>query len=97
MTKDKELQDKELERKRLIQYYTTAGLVLMLILAGVIFRGYAQKKKANEVLNTKNVEIAQQRDEIKEQKKDLTDSINYAKSIQDAILENQYSMEKANA
>ncbi|MFH1321835.1 MAG: tetratricopeptide repeat protein [Bacteroidota bacterium] len=86
MTKDKELQDLELKRKRTIQYATTAALVLMLLLVFLIFRGYRQKKKANEVLNIKNAEIAKQRDEISEQKKELTDSINYAKNIQQAIL-----------
>jgi len=95
MTKDKELQDMELKRKRTIQYATTAALVLMLLLVFVVFRGYQQKKKANEVLNTKNEEIAKQRDEITEQKKELTDSIDYAKNIQQAILPHQEDISHA--
>ncbi|MBL4754189.1 MAG: tetratricopeptide repeat protein [Flavobacteriales bacterium] len=95
MTKNKEIQEQEIQRKRIIQYATTGGLVLMLLLSGAIFKGYAQKKKANAVLSTKNTKIERQRDEIKEQKKEVTDSINYAKNIQQAILPHDNEIQQA--
>jgi serine phosphatase RsbU (regulator of sigma subunit) len=94
LTKDKEIQAAEIKRKRAIQYATTAGFFLVLILAVVVFNSYRQKKKANEILSYKNVEIERQRDEIAEQKFELTDSIEYAKTLQEAILPPQQEIQK---
>jgi serine phosphatase RsbU (regulator of sigma subunit)/Tfp pilus assembly protein PilF len=55
------------------------GFVVVLVLAGFIFRGYNQKKKAN-------IEISRQKHIIEEKNKEVHDSITYAKRIQNAIL-----------
>jgi serine phosphatase RsbU (regulator of sigma subunit) len=64
------------------QTYIIVGLValiLMGILALVIYSGYRLKKKSNYLLEEKNKEI-------EEKNKEITDSITYAKRIQEAIL-----------
>jgi len=43
-------------------------------------------EKYNEELHKQNIKIAQQKDLVEYQKKEITDSINYAKGIQTAIL-----------
>ena len=68
LKKDKELQDLQLHKNRIMIYAFSSGFVLMLILAFVIFSSYRQKKKANELLSENN--------------QDITDSIEYAKQIQ---------------
>jgi serine phosphatase RsbU (regulator of sigma subunit)/Tfp pilus assembly protein PilF len=55
------------------------GLMLMGIVALVIYRGYRLKKKSNYLLEEKNKLI-------EEKNKEITDSITYAKRIQEAIL-----------
>jgi serine phosphatase RsbU (regulator of sigma subunit)/Tfp pilus assembly protein PilF len=55
------------------------GLLLMGIVALVIYRGYRLKKKSNYQLEEKNKLI-------EEKNKEITDSITYAKRIQEAIL-----------
>ena len=69
----------ELKRQRIITYSFIGGFGLVLILAVVMYRNFRQKKKANLLLEEQN-EI------IEEKNKDITDSISYAKNIQNAIL-----------
>ncbi|MBI3501169.1 MAG: tetratricopeptide repeat protein [Bacteroidetes bacterium] len=69
----------EVKQQKIIIYSVSAGLILMLTLAFFIFRGYKQKQKANLLLADKN-KIIQEKNE------DITDSINYAKRIQQAKL-----------
>lgn len=63
------------------------GLVLLVLLVSLaVFRSYRIKKKANTQLVATNQEIERSRDQIMAQKKEITDSIHYAKRIQQAIL-----------
>lgn len=66
---------------------------LLLVIAFYIFRGLRQKQKINLALNEKNKIIEEQKQTVENQKqvveeqnKDITDSIKYAKRIQQAIL-----------
>jgi serine phosphatase RsbU (regulator of sigma subunit) len=79
--KDKELikkdaeitkQQTEAEKQIILRNAFIMGFTLVLVLAFFIYRGYRQKQKANKLLDEKNEKI--------------TDSINYAKRIQESIL-----------
>ncbi len=82
---------KEAEKIRELKYtqqiktqktYTIVGIIgffLMLIVVLVVYRGYKLKKKSNLLLENKNLII-------EEKNKEITDSITYAKRIQEAIL-----------
>lgn len=74
------------ERQKAINIAITTGLFLVALLAFIIFRSYTQKKKANTLLEAQNIEIRKQKTIIEDQHKDIKDSIQYAKRIQDAIL-----------
>jgi serine phosphatase RsbU (regulator of sigma subunit) len=71
--------DEERRVNRLITITIATGLLLTMALALLIYRGYRQKNKANEV-------ILHQKNEIEARNKDITDSINYAQRIQKALL-----------
>ncbi|MEW6467336.1 MAG: tetratricopeptide repeat protein [Bacteroidota bacterium] len=77
--------DAQLSQQRTMSYFTVGGLVLALALAFVTLRGYNQKKKAGMLLAQKNAII-------EERNKDITDSIYYARRIQEAILPRQDSL-----
>jgi len=79
LSKDKQIQNEELKRQKLFIYFGLATVVLLLGLFFFIYRGYKLKKKANEALSEAYTQI-------EEKNKDITDSINYAKRIQQAIL-----------
>jgi serine phosphatase RsbU (regulator of sigma subunit) len=67
------------DKQQLIIGFSSAGLVLISLLAFVIFRGYLSKRRANNELIAKNKLIEQKN-------KEITDSILYAKKLQEAIL-----------
>jgi len=83
LNKEKENQEalaaSESKRQKIILLFVICGLVASLVFAFIIFRGYKQKQKINLALEEKNKII-------EEKNKDITDSINYARRIQTAIL-----------
>lgn len=76
----------ELERKSTQQFYLIISLILAGIIGVYIMYSLAQKKKTNKILNQKNEQISTKNKIIEEKNKDITDSLNYAKRIQTAIL-----------
>ena len=81
-----DLQNLSINRQKIINYSVTLGLVLVMVLAFFIFKGYRQKQKANLQLEEKNVLIEEKNKIVEEKNKDITDSIRYAKRLQTAIL-----------
>jgi CheY-like chemotaxis protein len=83
----------ELKNEKIIRYGITFIFVVILIFSILIFRQFKEKKKANQKLGEQNIQIIAQKEELKkqrdlanQQKKDITDSIEYAKRIQTALL-----------
>ena len=99
-TKDLEHQE-ELRAKEANLIYALGFIMLSLLVTIIVFwHNNRQKKKYNEQLETKNSEIEKVNSEIEEARVDLerknkevTDSINYAKRIQAAILPSEKTLE----
>jgi tetratricopeptide (TPR) repeat protein len=70
------------------------GTVLLLALLIFIFRGYRQKQKANELIARQKKEVEEQKYIIEEKQKEVMDSINYARRIQQAHLPSNKYIEK---
>ncbi|MCE3226536.1 MAG: hypothetical protein K0S32_1087 [Bacteroidetes bacterium] len=88
--KDKELisEKSTSEKKSTLLYMLVAGLSLVLILVFFILRGYLNKKKyLGEIVLAKH-ELEIKSTELESRNKDVTDSINYARKIQNAVLPN---------
>lgn len=92
---NEEMMAKELElerRKEQIQQQKQKQLLLYLVLilfAGVIvfaYREFSHKKLANTILGQQKEELERQKKIAERQTRDFTDSLNYAKRIQQAIL-----------
>ncbi len=79
LTKEQELKDKNLKEQRLIRIGLIVLLVLLLILSYVLYNRSRFKQKANLLLE-------KQKEEIRNKNILITDSIEYAKTIQDAVL-----------
>ncbi len=62
------------------------GLGILLIMSGFVYRGYIQKRKANTLISKQKAEVDHAYAELGEKNKEILDSINYAKRIQNAIL-----------
>jgi len=86
LKKDKELADSALKTQRLIIWGAVGFSLLGIILTALVFAAYRNKKKANNILTQKNDIIYKQKEQIVQKNMLITDSIDYAKSIQEAIL-----------
>ncbi|MCB0400912.1 MAG: tetratricopeptide repeat protein [Flavobacteriales bacterium] len=93
LNKDKKLKAVELEKaaaevkeQKLMRNGMVLVIGLVLIVCVVIYRGYRINKKNNYLLSRQNDEINLKNLIIEEKNKNITDSIAYAKRIQEAIL-----------
>jgi len=91
---EKKLDKAALDKKSIQQKVLILGLLLTLIIVGYIGYSLSQKKKINKLLNAQNEEISYKNKIIEEKNKDITDSINYAQRIQDAILPDESLLKK---
>ncbi|MDF2438749.1 MAG: nprA [Bacteroidota bacterium] len=64
--------------------YIAIALFVIIILVVVV--AYRNKKKANEVITLQKAEVEHQRDLVGQRNREVTDSINYAKRIQQTLL-----------
>jgi tetratricopeptide (TPR) repeat protein len=79
--------DQELKQQRTYTYGGIIGFLLMMVVAGVSYRAYRQKQKANKI-------IAEQKRKVEEKQKEILDSIHYAKRIQQSLLPAEKYIEK---
>ncbi len=83
----KEMQfSQDIDRQKTYTWAGVAGSGLMLALAFVLFRGYRQKQRSNLALGMKNQEVERQKLIVEEKNQAITDSITYARRLQQAIL-----------
>lgn len=85
LTKDQELNTKIIRQQQLVRWSLISGLGLLSISIFSIFRRYRFKQKAN-------VALEKQKREIEQKNILITDSIDYAKTIQDAVLPSEREM-----
>lgn len=78
-------QKSELEAKRNQQFALFGGLFLVLLFSGFIYNRFKLSQKQKQI-----IEI--QKNEVEEKSKEITDSITYAKRIQEAILPSRESL-----
>lgn len=79
LTKDQQLANKTLKEQRIVRIGLVSGLILLFILSFTLYNRYRFKQKANLLLE-------KQKEEIHKKNVLITDSIDYAKTIQEAIL-----------
>jgi CheY-like chemotaxis protein len=96
-----ELQEAQIKNDRMIKYGLIGIIVLTLIFLVIFFIQIRQKKKKNKLLQEQNHQINEQKQEIEKQrdiatkqKKNITDSIEYASRIQNALLPPDYLIDK---
>lgn len=82
-----ELLEVNANKDRVVKISLMVGAVLLLVLAFLMFNRYRLKSKTNKLLEHQNAIIT-------EKNKDISDSINYAKKIQEAILPHHSEIEK---
>ncbi|HSH64434.1 MAG TPA: tetratricopeptide repeat protein, partial [Bacteroidia bacterium] len=87
LTKDQELNAKIIKQQQLVRWGLIGGLGLLSISVFSIYRRYRFKQKANKILE-------KQKQEIQRKNMLITDSIDYAQTIQEAVLPTQQEIKK---
>lgn len=86
LNKGKKAQKAEIERQKFVRNATMIGLCMVLVLTLVILRSLYSNKKKNKLITQQKLLVEDQKKHIEEKSKEITDSINYARRIQQAIL-----------
>lgn len=94
--KEKEIlkQKAEIDKQQTQRSFLIAGIILVLIFLGYVFRSFRQKQKANIIITRQKKEVEQQKSLIEEKQKEILDSIHYARRIQHSLLPNEKIIHK---
>jgi serine phosphatase RsbU (regulator of sigma subunit)/tetratricopeptide (TPR) repeat protein len=87
-------QKTELNQQRIVILGAFGGVCLLLLLAFLLYNRYQLKQKANNKLQTAYGQIEEKNKEIEKRNLQITDSIDYAKRIQEAILPDQEDIQQ---
>ncbi|MGZ3883092.1 MAG: tetratricopeptide repeat protein [Bacteroidia bacterium] len=85
LNKDKQMQGVELARHQTQRNALVIGCLLVLLIAGISIVAFINKRKTSRLLSKQVDEINYQNAVIREKNKDITDSIQYAKRLQEAV------------
>ncbi|HWY09686.1 MAG TPA: tetratricopeptide repeat protein [Bacteroidia bacterium] len=91
---ENKIQKESSENRKKLLWVSLGGLALAIFAAAAFYMNFRRKKKDNIILQEKNIEIEKQKNLIAEKNKEIVDSINYAKRLQDAILPPQELIQK---
>jgi serine phosphatase RsbU (regulator of sigma subunit)/Tfp pilus assembly protein PilF len=80
------LVEEKARKQKVINAVIIIGVLLMVLLVVFIFRSLKITRKQKQIIEQKSKETELQKHIIEEKNKDITDSINYAKRIQNALL-----------
>lgn len=86
---EKNASESENKRKSQLLVFAFIGVALVLCALGFAIFAFINKRKANEQLKLLNKEVLQQKDELQDKNKSITDSIHYAHRIQTVLLTSQ--------
>jgi len=80
--------------QRIIIGAISGGLVLVVLVLVLVFRGYKQKQRANILISQQKKEVEEQKNIIEEKQKEIIDSIMYARRIQRSLLTKEKYIDK---
>lgn len=87
-------QKTELNKQRIVILSALGGVGLLILLAFLLYNRYQLKQKANKKLQRAYGQIEEKNKEIEKRNLQITDSIDYAKRIQEAILPDQEDIQQ---
>ncbi|TAL62458.1 MAG: tetratricopeptide repeat protein, partial [Bacteroidetes bacterium] len=78
--------EEEKQKAKVIIWSVVGGLLLVIAFSGFILRSLRITNKQKKIIEVQKTEVEESKHIIEEKNKDITDSINYAKRIQKAML-----------
>ena len=92
LEKQEAIAQKEREQQNTVIVAVSSGFVLVVLFALFIFNRFRITKRQKGIIEEQKTVVELQKDLVEEKNKEITDSINYAKRIQEAILPSRYSL-----
>lgn len=86
---EKTISESESKRKSQLLIFAFIGVGLVLCALGFAVFAFINKRKAHVKLEVLNKEVSQQKEELLDKNKNITDSIHYAQRIQNVLLTSQ--------
>ncbi len=86
---EQDIANEQKNKEEIVIYAVTAVLLLVLLLAAFVLRGYRQKQKANLQLEAQKQKVDLAFKQLNIKHTEITDSINYAKRLQQALLKTE--------
>jgi len=86
MSTNLQLKDVKIQQGKTQRYYLIGGLLTLFLFIGFVYNRYLNSQKQNAIIETKKIELEIQKEIIEKRQKEVSDSIKYAKRLQDAIL-----------
>ncbi|MCB9334854.1 MAG: tetratricopeptide repeat protein [Flavobacteriales bacterium] len=93
MKKDHE-HELEIKEQKMISYSFAGGILGLIILSLVILKSLNDKKKANIRITQQKIEIEEKSNKLEDALTNITDSVRYAKRIQQALLQNEEKVDE---
>src|SRR3972149_4734904 len=84
--KERVVAEEKSRKQKIITWSVIGGLLFVIVFAGFIFRSLRITRKQKQIIEVQKTEVEKAKHIIEEKNKDITDSINYAKRIQKAML-----------
>jgi serine phosphatase RsbU (regulator of sigma subunit)/tetratricopeptide (TPR) repeat protein len=84
--KDLEIAAEKQNKQKMISYGIAIVLIIVVVLLGIIFNRLNITKKQKQVIEEQKLVVEASKSQLEEKNKEVMDSINYAKRIQDALL-----------
>ncbi len=89
-----ELNATQLEQQKIVSYSLILGVIVLVVLAIMIYKNLSLSKKTNAIISKQKEEVEKQKHLVEEKQKEILDSINYAKRIQQAALPSEKYIER---
>lgn len=86
VSEERKITNLKFEQEKKQRYYLYGGLLLVVLFAGFMLNRFIITQKQKKVIEQKEQETQQQKHIVEEKNKEITDSIIYAKRLQEAIL-----------
>ncbi len=94
LTADKALKDIKIRNANIVTYASISGILILSAFVFYVFYLLKQKQKINQELNSKNEKIEYAYQLVDAKQKEILDSINYAKRIQNGLIANKKELTK---
>ncbi|MBI3502271.1 MAG: tetratricopeptide repeat protein [Bacteroidetes bacterium] len=93
--KERAIAEEKSRKQKIIIWSVISGFLLVTVFAFFIFRSLRITSKQKQIIEVQKIEVEKQKHTIEEKNKDITDSINYAKRIQQAKLPDKKEIHSA--